>query len=141
MSAAAREKGWKAEADARREQVDAFDCAGLRPVEILKRLQDKGFLSQAKAPLKTVRQDLARLRKRRRELIYDGLSEQTRADFIGQQREILAGAMRKGDYRAVGEASKNIAKARGIDMDKLTIEGNVEHAIRRIVVVSPEEDG
>lgn len=123
-----------ADIDARRELIDILDCCGLRPQEILKRLQDKDFLKDSKYPIGVVYKDLEAVREKRKELIQHNLPDNTKADFIGQQAEVFAQAIKYKDHHSAIEASKNIAKARGLDIDKLVIEGTMEQTIRKIWV-------
>lgn len=109
--------------EARRELVDSFDLIGIRRAKIVKILLKRGLLTEYRNPLITVKNDLSHVRKKRLALLNVGLKDKTVSEFIGQQVEILRAAMGQMDYRQAVETSKNIAKARGFNIDKIVVEG------------------
>ena len=103
---------------ARRDLVDALDSIGVRRSDILKALQDKGYLVGYLEPVQVVKQDLIFVRERKKQLLLDGDIDQAKVEFIAQQREILQKALANKKYNDAIEASKNILKARGFNVDK-----------------------
>ena len=117
---------------ARRDLVDALDCIAVRASDILKMIQDKGYLIGYDNPNAVIQKDLRFVRERRKELLLHGDVEQAKVEFIAQQREILAKTLANKRYGNAIEASKNILKARGFNVDKfegdLNISGKITFA-------------
>ena len=117
----------------RREMIDSLDVIGYKTSEIVRILLKENLLKKSKNPYVLIKSDLKIVRARRKENLYTGEADKIRAEYIGQQIEILKRALRNKDHRASIEASKNIAKARGISVEEvLKIEMNVEGGIKEI---------
>ena len=99
----------------RRELVDSLDCIGMKPMEILKYLQSKGYIIK----YRSVILDLIVVRKKRKKLLYKGKANKTRMEYIGTQLEILKRAVANKDYRTATDIADKICKARGVDVETI----------------------
>ena len=130
----ARQHPPKYRVEARRELVDSLDCIGFKRSEILRSLIEKGYLEGYQNPLQILKDDLRHVRHRRKDILRSGLLDETKIQFISEQQEIFRLAIRKKDFHNAIEASKNVAKGRGFNVDKMVFKGLIGLTVGDLVV-------
>ena len=113
----------------RRDSVKGLYGQGLKPTQIFKILSPQWYENRGyKIPYKVFEKDLWIVKKQDEELLLTGKKDASLAEFIRQQMETYSRALADKDYRTAMEASKNIARGRGINVDKLMVEhtGSIE---------------
>ena len=113
----------------RRDAVKSLYGQGFKPSQIFKILAPQWYEGRGyKTPFHIFQKDLWLVRKQDEELVKTGQRDASIAEFIRQQMEVYTRSLADKDYRTAMETSKNIARARGINVDKLMVEhtGSIE---------------